>query len=181
MSFRRVLLLASLAAVTYLVSAGCGSMPRIPDIEEVRDVPRSDQLVDIPVEQIAPKFGPVGTIITVSGKGVLFPSGIVTVLFTGGGQSIFELDEPTQKLHIRVPFGAKSGPFGFSIAGRTRFITNPLPTTDLMDAYRVPFPGFAVTPDPDFPAGLIEQPGGYSPSGPGDRTHEFEDGEYTFR
>lgn len=156
-------------------------MPRIPDIEELRDVPRSDQLVEIPVNQIEPARGVVGTVITVHGRGILFPAGVVTVLFTGGGQTIFEQDEPTQQLRIRVPLGAKSGPFGFSIAGRTRYITNPLPTTDLMDSFRVPFPGFTVLPDPDFPPGLIEQPGGYNPSGPGDRTHEFQDGEYTFR
>lgn len=135
-------------SVAYLVASGCGNVPRIPTLDQIRDVPDSDQLTILPAQQIEPRSGVIGSFVTVYGKGEVFPRGFVSAVFSGGARTDFELDEPTQRLSIRVPVGANSGPFGFTISGRSRTLENFLPTAEVFRSFQVEFPGFTVLPDP---------------------------------
>jgi len=101
--------------------------------------------------------------VTVFGRGIIFPAGYVSAVFSGNARTDFELDEPTQRLVIRVPAGAVSGAFGFTIAGRTRFTENSHPTEDGYVSYRVEFPGFTVLGDPVAPGSTILQAPEISP------------------
>lgn len=144
-----------LALSAYLIAAGCGNMPAIPTIDEIRTVPDSSQSSLLTQEQFTPKEGPVGTLLTVFGRGTVFPSGIVNVTFSGTGRVEFDLPEPTSELKVRVPFGTVSGPFGFTISGRRSIaLENALPTSNLFQAWRVEAPGFRVTTPTGIPDNL---------------------------
>jgi hypothetical protein len=160
---------AALAAVAaFLVAAGCGSMPSIPTIDEIRTVPDSSQSKLLLQDQFEPQSGPIGTLITVHGRGTVFPAGIVNVRFSGTGDLEFDLPEATADLKFRVPPGTASGPFGFVISGRrvnSGQLEHGLPTSNVFEAWRIEAPGFRVTtptPDgellPNYTAGQSQHP-----------------------
>ena len=147
---------AGLLAVTvYLIAAGCGSMPSIPTIDEIRTVPDSSQSHVLAQEQFSPKEGPVGTLLTVNGRGTVFPAGIVNMTFSGTGRVEFDLPAASEVIQVRVPFGSIAGPFGFTISGRRAIaLDNALPSSNVFEAWRFEAPGFRVTTPTGIPPDL---------------------------
>jgi hypothetical protein len=151
--------LSALALGAFLVAAGCGNMPAIPTIDEIRVVPDTSQSTLLLNDQFSPRQGPVGTVITVYGRGKVFPAGIVNARFSGTGSVEFDLPEPTSELKIRVPQGTASGPFGFTISGRRAIaLENALPSSNVFEAWRIEAPGFIVTNYNGVPSNLLDQP-----------------------
>lgn len=148
---------AGLLAVTaYLVASGCGNLPSVPTIDELRTVPDSSQSKLLTQEQFSPKSGPVGTLLTIYGRGTVFPAGIVNITFSGTGRVEFDQSAPTSELKVRVPAGSTSGPFGFTISGRHAIaLDNALPSSNVFEAWRVEAPGFLVTNPNGIPGDLI--------------------------
>lgn len=151
--------LAALALGAFLVAAGCGNMPSIPTIDELRTVPDTSQSTLLLNDQFAPRQGPIGTVLTIFGRGKVFPAGLVHVRFSGTGSVEFDQPEPTSELRVRVPQGTASGPFGFTIAGRrTIALENALPSSNVFEAWRIEAPGFIVTTPTGVPDNLLQQP-----------------------
>src|ERR1051325_378504 len=145
--------------VVFFVMAGCGSLPTVPTIDQIRAVPDMSQSTLLGQNQFEPLQGPIGTILTVHGHGVVFPAGYVHFQFSGTGAVDFNQEQPTADLKVQVPFGAASGPFGFSIAARAfQELNNSLPSSNVFQAWRIGEPGFRVTQDTGIPANLISPP-----------------------
>ena len=135
-----------LAIVGYLITSGCGSLPDIPTIDQIRTVPDSSQATVLAPEQFSPKSGPIGTILIINGRGTVFPAGIVNFRFSGTASKEFDLPEATSVIKLFVPQGTVSGPFGFTISGRRDIaLENALPTSNIFQAWRFDAPGFIVT------------------------------------
>jgi hypothetical protein len=158
--------MAVLAATLYAVASGCGNDPSVPTIDQIRKVPDSSQSVILVQDQFSPKEGPLGTLVTIFGRGVEFPAGIVRVQMSGSGAVQFDNPDPTQELKFRIPFGSISGPFGFTISARNPLILdNALPSSSVFQAWRFEAPGFRVidppltgTPFPDETSGQSQHP-----------------------
>lgn len=151
--------LALLALAVFLIAAGCGNMPAVPTIDEIRTVPDTSQSTVLLQTQFSPKQGPIGTILTVYGRGTVFPAGVVNVKFSGTGSIEFDLPEATSELRVRVPQGSVSGPFGFTISGRRAIILdNALPSSNIFQAWRFEAPGFIITTPTGIPDNLLQQP-----------------------
>jgi len=137
--------LATVLLLVVFFFSGCGELPNIPTIDDVQVVPDSSQATILPQEQFSPKEGPVGTLVTIYGRGTVFPAGIVHFSFSGTGSVEFDLAEATSELQVKIPYGTASGPFGFTISGRTSIaIENSLPTSNVFKAWRFEAPGFSV-------------------------------------
>lgn len=149
---------AGLLAVTvYLVASGCGNLPAIPTIDEVRTVPDNSQSHVLAQTQFSPQEGPVGTLITIFGRGDTFPAGIVNMTFSGTGRVEFDLPAESSEIKVRVPFGTISGPFGFTISGRRAIaLDNALPSSNVFEAWRFEAPGFRVTTPNGVPGDLTQ-------------------------
>ena len=146
LSLRRI---ALLAGTVYVVASGCGNDPPVPTIDQIRVVPNNSQVTTLDQTQFSPKAGPVGTVITIQGRGVLFPAGIVNFSFSGTGGVQFDNPDPTEQLAVTVPFGSVSGPFGFTISPRSaQILDNSLPSSNVFQAWRFEAPGFLVVPPP---------------------------------
>lgn len=151
--------LCLLAVIVFLIASGCGNSPEIPTIDEIRTVPDTSQSTVLLQSQFTPQQGPIGTLLTIHGRGTVFPAGIVNARFSGTGSVEFDLPEPTSELKVRVPQGSVSGPFGFTIAGRRAIILdNALPSSNIFQAWRFEAPGFIVTTPTGIPENLIGQP-----------------------
>jgi hypothetical protein len=151
---------APIAVVAGAVAfAGCGNLTSVPTIDQVRTVPDGSQVKVLSQTQFEPKEGPIGSVLTVHGRGVVFPGGIARFQFSGTGAVEFDVPEATQTIRLRIPFGTISGPFGFTIAGRrSNTLENSLPSSNVFEAWRFEAPGFRVTQPTAIPENLLSPP-----------------------
>jgi len=145
---RRFIFVASLVSVVLIAILGCDDIALpVGDIDIGGDagVPLTDMHI-IEADQVYPPEGPVGSEISVYGKGVSFPTGFYRVVWSGGAENQFFQAHAASVLVLEVPAGARSGPFGFVVGGRPQDgheIAGPTP--DGFVTYTVRDPGFRVT------------------------------------
>ncbi|MBI4871979.1 MAG: IPT/TIG domain-containing protein [Candidatus Riflebacteria bacterium] len=123
----------------------------LPAVDPLANVADNRQTSQLPANSVTPASGTVGTVITVHGQGFKFPAGYAKFTFHGNGTTEIEVPSATTQLKVRVPPGAESGSFGFTISGRSssRDTSGRIPSdTNLFVAYTVVEPGFTVTPAP---------------------------------
>ncbi|MBI3890139.1 MAG: hypothetical protein HY303_01265 [Candidatus Wallbacteria bacterium] len=152
------------------VIGGCASdtSSLLPTVDPLANLPDNRQTKLLASNSVSPASGPIGTVITVQGAGEVFPKGYARFVFQGNGTAEVAVTEATGVIRVRVPPGAQSGSFGFTIAGRsTSRDTSPLHPSDSTQfvAYTVDTPGFIVTPavtvvDPNsqIPGGAVRIP-----------------------
>ena len=148
-----------IALIAFVIFAGCGDLPSIPTIDQIRTVPDASQVTILEQSQFSPQQGPIGQIITINGRGKTFPAGIVAFSFSGTGGTQFDLPEESATIKVKVPINTISGPFGFTISGRDPLhLENSLPSSNLFKAYRFDAPGFTVVEPTGIPDSLLTQP-----------------------
>ncbi len=149
--------LAVLAPVLLLtlpgLLGGCGANPEdlLPNVDPLASLPDNRQSDLLPADVVFPVSGPVGTEIKVHGQGRVFPRGFAKFVFQGNATAEVELLDITSEIRVRIPHGTESGPFGFTIAGRSSGRDDlSLITSDsnLFAAYTISAPGFRVTEPP---------------------------------
>ncbi|MBI4870965.1 MAG: hypothetical protein HY814_05305 [Candidatus Riflebacteria bacterium] len=132
---------------------GCGTTAEslLPAVDPLAGIPDNNQTQVLPSNSVTPVSGTVGTTITVRGQGRTFPAGYARFTFTGSASVEVEVPSATGEIRVKVPAGAQSGPFGFTIAGRSsgRDTSARIPSdSSLFRAYTVETPGFTVVPAP---------------------------------
>lgn len=142
---------ALLAALSFL--GGCGTDPTslLPTEDTLALQPDNRQTELLASNSVSPAAGSIGTVVTVSGQGRLFPKGYARFVFRGNGSTEIEVPQATTSIKVRIPPGTQSGAFGFTIAGRSAGRdTSALIPSDSNDfsAYTVEEPGFTVTTPP---------------------------------
>ena len=84
--------------------------------------------------------------INTNGQGALEGRGrFARFTFSGNGAVEVVLERASNTITVAVPPGSISGPFGFTIAGRSENYKYAFPTADAFEAFSVDFPGFRVT------------------------------------
>lgn len=146
---RRGWALGLVLTAALLAVHGCGSGDELlPAIDPLSLLPDNSQTTVLPSGVVFPDAGPVGTEITVHGQGRVFPAGFVKFTFQGTAVAETVLEQPSNAVKVRVPEGAVSGPFGFTIAARPTFNPSIQTASTGFEAYTVPDPGFTVTAPP---------------------------------
>lgn len=132
--------------VTIVTLYGCDKeWPEMPFSEiDTAVVDRSGEVELLAQDQFYPSSVEIGEEITIQGKGIVFPAGFVRFSFSGQGSVEIINENASSSLTVAVPAGTISGPFGFTIAGRSDRYQWSFPTSDLFHAYTVDFPGLTI-------------------------------------
>lgn len=79
------------------------------------DITSETYLVSLESSAIYPSLAAAGEDIVVRRGAGVFPSGFYRVTFSGGAMSEFFWSSSSSEVTITVPYGAISGPFGFTV------------------------------------------------------------------